>query len=172
MSRAPLHRVVTAPMIKSGMNNFLRPLLAVLLFAATCAHAQSKGDLQLEKPWARATPPGASVGGGYVVIRNKGAAGDRLVGVSSPASARMEMHEMAMEKDIMRMREVKGIDVPAKGAAELKPGGFHLMFMELKAPLKLGDKVPVTLKFEKAGEVKAEFAVESMGGAQHGGGKH
>ena len=160
------------PMLRSSMDTTLRPLLAALLFAATCAHAQSKGDLQLEKPWARATPPGAAVGGGYLVIRNKGAAGDRLVGASSPASARMEMHEMAMEKDIMRMREVKGIDVPAKGAAELKPGGFHLMFMELKAPLKAGDKVPVTLKFEKAGEVKAEFAVESMGGAQHGGGKH
>ena len=106
------------------------------------------------------------------MIRNKGAAGDRLVGASSPASARMEMHEMAMEKDVMRMREVKGIDVPAKGAAELKPGGFHLMFMELKAPLKAGDKVPVTLKFEKAGEIKTEFAVEAMGGAQHGGMKH
>ena len=154
------------------MQKFFRPLLAALLITAAGAHAQSKADLQLEKPWARATPPGASVGGGYLVIRNKGTAGDRLVGVSSPASARMEMHEMAMEKDVMRMREVKGIDVPAKGAAELKPGGFHLMFIELKAPLKLGDKVPVTLKFEKAGEVKTEFAVESMGGAQHGGGKH
>lgn len=168
----PVGEVTSRPMLRSSMDTTLRPLLAALLFAATCAHAQSKGDLQLEKPWARATPPGASVGGGYLVIRNKGAAGDRLVGVSSPASARMEMHEMTMEKDIMRMREVKGIDVPAKGAAELKPGGFHLMFMELKAPLKLGDKVPVTLKFEKAGEVKAEFAVESMGGAQHVGGKH
>jgi copper(I)-binding protein len=155
------------------MQKFLRSFLAALLFAAAGVHAQSKTDLQIEKPWARATPPGAQVGGGYLVIRNKGATSDRLVGVSSPASVRMEMHEMAMEKDIMRMREVKGIDVPAKGAAELKPGGFHLMFMELKAPLKAGDKVPVTLKFEKAGEVKAEFAVEAMGAAmKHGDMKH
>jgi copper(I)-binding protein len=148
------------------MKKFTRALFgAALLVAATgLSHAQSKGDLQIEQPWARATPPGASVGGGYLLIRNKGAAGDRLVGVSSPASARMEMHEMAMEKDVMRMREVKGVDVPAKGAVELKPGGYHLMFMELKAPLKAGDKVPVTLRFEKAGEVKAEFAVEAMGG--------
>ncbi|MBS0336473.1 MAG: copper chaperone PCu(A)C [Proteobacteria bacterium] len=148
------------------MQKFTRVLVgaALLVAAAGLAHAQSKGDLQIEKPWARATPPGASVGGGYLTIRNKGAAGDRLVGVSSPVSARVEMHEMAMEKDIMRMREVKGVDVPAKGAVELKPGGFHLMFIELKAPLKAGDKVPVTLRFEKAGEVKAEFAVEPMGG--------
>jgi hypothetical protein len=159
------------------MKKFTRALLGTALFVAATglSHAQSKGDLQLERPWARATPPGASVGGGYVVIRNKGAAGDRLVGVSSPVSARMEMHEMAMDKDIMRMREVKGFDVPARGAVELKPGGYHLMFIELKAPLKAGDKVPVTLHFEKAGEVKAEFAVEAMGGAsamKHGAMKH
>jgi len=152
-------------MLESRMKKSTRALLGAALFAAAAglSYAQSKGDLRIEKPWARATPPGAAVGGGYLVIRNKGAAGDRLVGVSSPASARMELHEMSMEKDIMRMREVKGVDVPAKGAVELKPGGFHLMFIELKAPLKAGDKVPVTLRFEKAGEVKAEFAVEAMG---------
>lgn len=143
---------------------------ALAALVAGAAHAQPKSDVQVENARARATPPGAQVGGGYVLIRNKAAAADRLVGASSPASARMEMHEMAMEKDIMRMREVKGIDVPAKGTVELKPGGFHLMFMDLKAPLKAGDKVPVTLRFEKAGEVKAEFAVEAMGassGPQH-----
>lgn len=151
---------------------------AAIGMSSVAVLAQSKGDLQIEKPWARATPPGAAVGGGYLTIRNKGAAGDRLVGVSSPASARMEIHEMAMEKDVMRMREVKGIDVPAKGAVELKPGGFHLMFMELKAPLRQGEKVPVTLRFEKAGEVKADFAVEAVGAgagshaAKHGAMKH
>lgn len=126
------------------------------------ALAQSKGDVEIEKPWARATPPGAAVGGGYLVIRNKGAAGDRLVGVASPVSARVEIHEMAMDKDVMRMREVKGVDVPARKSVELKPGGFHLMLIELKAPLKPGDKVPLTLRFEKAGEVKTELAVGAM----------
>ena len=124
--------------------------------------AQSKGDLEVEHAWARATPPGAAVGGGYLTIRNRGAAADRLVGVSSPASARVEIHEMAMEKDVMRMREVKGVNVPAKKSVELKPGGFHLMLIELKSPLKAGDKVPVTLRFEKAGEVKTELAVGAM----------
>lgn len=133
-----------------------------VLISSVAALAQSKGDIEIEKPWARATPPGAAIGGGYLVIRNKGPAADRLVGVSSPASARVEIHEMTMEKDVMRMREVKGVDVPAKKSVELKPGGYHLMLIELKAPLKPGDKVPVTLRFEKAGEVKSELAVESM----------
>lgn len=161
------------------MRNRFSLLLACTLIGLSpgVSFAQSKGDLLIEKPWARATPPGAAVGGGYLTIRNKGAAGDRLVGVTSPASARMEIHEMAMEKDVMRMREVKGIDVPAKGAVELKPGGYHLMFMELKAPLKTGEKVPVTLRFEKSGEVKVDFSVEAAGAgashaAKHGAMKH
>lgn len=142
---------------------FLAALGAASLVASIgTSFAQSKGDLEIEKPWARATAPGASVGGGYLVIRNKGAAGDRLLGVTSPVCARVEMHEMAMEKDVMRMREVKGVDVPAKKSVEFRPGGFHLMLMELKAPLRQGDKVPVTLRFEKAGEVKTELVVEDL----------
>lgn len=150
------------------MKNSLLAVLGFLVMGLNAGaysgalHAQSKGDLEIEKPWARATAPGAAVGGGYLVIRNKGAAGDRLVGVSSPVSARVEIHEMAMEKDTMRMREVKGVDVPAKKSVEFKPGGYHLMLIELKAPLKQGDKVPVTLRFEKAGEVKTELVVESL----------
>ena len=136
---------------------------AVLATFSGTPFAKSKGELEIEKPWARATTPGAAIGGGYLVIRNKGAAADRLVGVSSPASARVEIHEMTMEKDVMRMREVKGVDVPAKKSVELKPGGYHLMLIELKAPLKPGEKVPVTLRFEKAGEVKAELAVAAIG---------
>ena len=140
---------------------------ASLVASIGTSFAQPKSDLEIEKPWARATAPGAAIGGGYLVIRNKGSAGDRLVGVSSPASARVEIHEMAMEKDVMRMREVKGVDVPAKKSVEFKPGGYHLMLVELKAPLKPGDKVPLTLRFEKAGEVKTELAVGAMaaGGA-------
>lgn len=151
-------------MIRLRMKKLILAVLgaASLVSSIGTSFAQSKGDLEIEKPWARATAPGASVGGGYLVIRNKGAAGDRLVGVTSPASARVEMHEMAMEKDVMRMREVKGVDVPAKKSVEFRPGGFHLMLMELKAPLRQGDKVPVTLRFEKAGEVKTELVVEDL----------
>jgi copper(I)-binding protein len=133
-------------------------------FFATPSFAQSN-TIKVDKPWARATPAGASVGGGYATLRNTGTTADRLVGASSPVSARTEMHEMTMVGNIMKMREVKGIEVPANGAIELKPGSYHLMFIELKAPLKQGEKVPVTLKFEKAGDVKVELAVEAMGAA-------
>lgn len=134
---------------------------ALLAFSAATAFAQA-GSLKVERPFARATAPGAAVGGGYATIVNTGSAADRLVSASSPAAARMELHEMKMENNVMKMREVKGLDVPAGGKLELKPGGYHLMFMELKQPLKEGAKVPVTLKFEKAGEVKVELDVQGL----------
>lgn len=136
--------------------------IAVLMLGTSLA-LPALAQVNIGKPWARATVPGATVGGGFLTVTNQGAAPDRLIGASSAAAAKTEIHEMAMEKDIMRMREVKGIDIPAHGKVELKPGGFHLMFQQLKAPLKEGQKVPVTLKFEKAGEVKAELAVGSLG---------
>jgi copper(I)-binding protein len=117
-------------------------------------HAQ----MQIEKPWARATAPGAKVAAGYMLLKNPGTA-DRLVGASSPAAARVELHVHIHEGGVVKMREVPGYDVPAKGSFELKPGGAHLMFMEIKRPFKEGEKVAVRLKFEKAGEVSAEFHV-------------
>ena len=114
------------------------------------------------KPWARATAPGAKVAGGYMLIRNQGAA-DRLVSASSPAAAKVELHVHVNDNGVMRMREVPGYDVPAKGSFELKPGGAHLMFLDIKQPFKEGEKLPVTLKFEKAGEVRAEFRVGRLG---------
>jgi copper(I)-binding protein len=138
----------------------MKRLLLLLLFAATPAIAQ----MQIEKPWARATPPGAKVAGGYMLIRNAGAA-DKLLGASSPAAAKVELHVHINDNGVMKMREVPGYEVPAKGAFELKPGGAHLMFMDLKQPFKEGDKVAVKLRFEKAGEVSAEFQVGGMGSA-------
>ena len=134
------------------------PLLILAFFLALPAQAQ----VAIEKPWLRATAPGARVAGGYMTISNQGAA-DKLVSVSSPAAARVEMHVHVNDNGVMKMREVPGYDVPAKGAFELKPGGAHLMFIEPKRPFKEGDKLPVTLKFEKAGEVRAEFEVGGMG---------
>ena len=130
-------------------------LLVLSLLFACAARAQ----IQIEKPWTRATPPGATVAGGYMLIRNTGAAADRLVAVSSPAAAKVELHLHINDKGVMKMREVRGYDVPAKGSFELKPGGAHLMFLDIKRPLKEGEKVPVKLRFEKAGEVSAEFRV-------------
>ena len=136
-------------------------LPVLILLTAFAAQAQ----VQIEKPWARATAPGASVAGGYMMIRNQGVAADRLVGASSPVAAKLEMHVHINDNGVMKMREVRGYDVPAKGAFELKPGGAHLMFMDIKRPFKEGEKLPVKLKFEKAGEVDAEFLVGGLGAA-------
>ena len=136
----------------------MKRLLLLLLFASNPALAQ----IQIEKPWARATAPGAKVAGGYMLIRNA-AAVDRLLSASSPAAAKVELHVHVNDNGVMRMREVPAYDVPPKGAFELKPGGAHLMFMDIKRPFKEGDKLPVKLRFEKAGEVSAEFQVGGMG---------
>jgi copper(I)-binding protein len=146
----------------------MRTILFALFFVSATAFAQ----VQVEKPWARATPPGAKVGGGYMTIRNLSASADKLVGASSPAAAKVELHVHSNVGGVMKMREVPGFEVPAKGMTELKPGGAHLMFMDIKKPLKEGDKVPVTLKFEKAGEVKAEFQVGALGGSSAPAGQH
>jgi hypothetical protein len=103
-------------------------------------------------------PSGATVAGGYLTITG-GAAGDRLVGAASPVAARMELHEMAMVDNMMTMRPVPAIDVPAGGTVELKRGGLHLMFIDLKAPLTDGQLVPVTLTFEKAGPMEVQLKV-------------
>ncbi len=131
-------------------------LLGMMLMAITFPVL---AQVEIERPWARATAPGAKIAAGYMVIHNKSAAPDRLVGGSTPAAARVETHVHVKDGEIMRMREVKGYDVPAKGSFELKPGGAHLMFVDISQPFKEGDTLPVILKFEKAGEVKAEFHV-------------
>ena len=102
-----------------------------MLFCALPAWAQ----VRCEQPWTRATPPGAKVGAGFMLLRNAGAA-DRVVGASSPAGGRVEMHVTMREGDVMKMREVKAFEVPAGGSFELKPGGAHLMLMDLKAPVE------------------------------------
>ncbi len=130
---------------------------------AGSAWAQNKGNLEIDAPWTRATPPGASVGGGFASIRNRGAAPDKLVGASSPAADRVELHIMSMEGGVMRMQQVPSLEVPAHGELMLKPGGAHLMMMGVKAPFKPGEKVPVKLRFERAGEVEVQLDVGSMG---------
>ena len=130
-----------------------------------------QAQMQIEKPWARATAPGARVAGGYLLIRNQGAA-DRLVAASSPAAARVELHVHINDNGVMKMRQVRGYDVPAKGEFELKPGGAHLMFLDIRRPFTEGEKLPVTLKFEKAGEVSAEFHVGRLGESAVPAGQH
>src|SRR5262245_30779477 len=136
-------------------------LAFIFAFVSISVSAQ----VRIEEPWTRATPPGAKIGAGYMTI--KSTAADRLVGASSPAAAKVELHVTEKKGDVMRMRQVKAYDIPAGGSFELSPGGAHLMLVDLKAPLKEGGKVPMTLRFEKAGEVKVELQVRALGASGH-----
>jgi periplasmic copper chaperone A len=138
-----------------------------LLLSSTAAMSQ----VTIDKAWARPTVAGQQGGGGFMTLQSPVA--DKLLSGSTPVAERFELHTMAMEGDVMKMREVKSIDLPAGQKVELKPGGLHVMFIGIKEPLKLGSKVPVTLKFEKAGEVTVEFEVKSRPAASgHGEHKH
>jgi periplasmic copper chaperone A len=132
----------------------------LLASSAALAHSYSVGDIAVEHPWARPTVAGQQAGGGYMVLTNKGKQDDKLLRASSPAAARVELHTMSMDGNVMRMREVADIAVKAGGSVELKPGALHVMFMGLKAPLTLDSKIAVTLEFEKAGKVTVDFNVE------------
>ena len=126
------------------------------------------GALLITDAWARATPPGAKVGGGYLMIRNEGDAPDRLMGGSVAFAERVEVHEMKMEGEVMKMAPLPdGLEIPAGGAVMLKPGGHHLMFMGLSQPLVEGDSASVTLTFERAGTIEIPFAVAPMGAKSH-----
>jgi copper(I)-binding protein len=143
-------------------------LAACLCFVAlpTRAHDYTLGDLHLEHPWSRATPGGASVAAGYVIIRNMGNKPDRLLAASAEIADKTEIHEMAMTGGVMTMRpHPDGLPVPAKGEVALKPGSFHLMFVGLKRPLKQGEPFAGTLTFETAGTLNVMFAVEAIGAA-------
>ena len=151
-------------------NTLLNALLAAVVSFGLVGFAQAQnakvGSLQIENAYTRATVPGQMAAGGFMKIENKGGV-DLLVSASSPVAGEIQLHEMAMEGNVMKMRQVKDIPVPAGGAVELKPGGLHLMFMNIKAPLAAGETVPVKLKFAKAGEVEVKFPVNAMGA--HGG---
>jgi len=125
------------------------------------------GNIAINGAYTRATVAGQAAAGGYMKITSNGAA-DQLISASSPVSAEVQLHTMKMDGNVMQMREVKQIEVPANGAVDLKPGGLHLMFMNIKAPLKAGDMVPVKLRFAKAGEVEVKMPVNAPGGHGHG----
>lgn len=139
------------------MNRTIHTLISsALALAASTGLAQA---VKVENPWARPTVQGQAGGGGFLRLVG-GAANDRLVAASSEMAGRVELHTMKMEGDVMRMRQVDAIEVPAGKNVDLAPGGLHLMFMDLKAPLKTGTSFPMTLRFEKAGEVQVSVKVQ------------
>jgi copper(I)-binding protein len=127
------------------------------------AHEFKVGDIEITHPWARATPKGADVGGGYMTITNHGSQPDRLTAVSSPIAGMVQLHTMVMEGDVAKMRELPdGVEIPPGGSVELKPHSLHIMFMGLKKPLSEKESFEAELTFEKAGKVTVEFEIEPM----------
>ncbi len=116
-------------------------------------------DLAVVDAWARATPPGAGVAAAYLTIDNTGGGADRLLGATSDAAGRVEIHESRREGEVMRMRKAEPLDIPAGERIVFGPGGLHVMLMELKEPLRQGERLSLTLRFERAGEVHIEAEV-------------
>ena len=118
------------------------------------------GDIEISGAFSRATLPGAPVAGGFLTLTNKGSVDDVLVSASAPIAAETQLHEMAMEGDVMKMRRIEGgIPVPAGASVALQPGGLHVMFLGLNTALAEGDSVPVTLTFEQAGTITIDMSV-------------
>jgi copper(I)-binding protein len=139
-------------------------MCANVLAVPALAEELKAGDLVITQAWSRATPGGAKIGGGYLTIENKGSAPDRLIGGSADIADKIQVHEMAMNNGVMTMRPLdKGLTIEPGKTVKLAPGGYHLMMFDLKNPLKQGDKVPVTLDFEKAGKVKLSLDVQGVG---------
>ncbi|MBS7811263.1 copper chaperone PCu(A)C [Roseococcus pinisoli] len=148
---------------------FPAPLLRLAQAAApTQGHAAPQtpavtaATLSLENGWTRAAGQGRQ-GAGFVTIRNTGTEPDRLVAASSPAASRVELHTSLREGDVMRMRPVETIEIPAGGSVALAPGGFHMMLLGLTRSLEVGQVIPLSLRFERAGQVTVNLTVQAAG---------
>jgi len=145
--------------------------LALAQFAAapTWAKDYEVGPIHISQPWARATPKGASAGAAYMTVTNTGGVPDRLSCVSSDASGKCQIHTMTMEGGVMKMRPVEGgLEIKPGETVTLKPGGLHVMLMDLKHPLQQSRDVKITLKFEHAGTVDVEYPIAAIGAAAPG----
>ena len=168
------------PAANQSSRGLKKPAPSLRISAAMVAQAAGSAsfkaaDITVAGPWTRATPGGAKVAGGYLKITNSGPTADRLTGGSTDIAGRVEIHEMTMSGGVMRMRPLNsGLEVKAGQTVELTPGGYHVMFMDLKRPLKQGETVKATLQFEKAGAMEVVFSVSAVGGssAPKGGGHH
>ncbi len=148
----------------------MQRIAAIFLFAilgASLAWAQSSG-ISVQQPWARATPGGAKTGAAYMTIVNNGAADDRLVAASTPVAGEAQIHEMTMDNGVMKMRPIPGLDLKPGAAVSLAPGGYHVMLIGLKQPLKDGDSFPLTLVFAKSGKQVVQVTVAKIGAMQAG----
>ena len=136
-----------------------------LLAGPALAGDITAGSLKIENPWTREMPPGSKVGGGFLIVTNSGDEADTLLSLTTSRADHGEVHEMSMDNGVMKMRELEdGLEIPAGGKVELKPGGYHVMFMGVTEGFKEGETIDGVLVFEKAGEVPVEFTVGPVGG--------
>lgn len=142
---------------------FLASVFLLVMLHAAMADNFQIGAIKIEHPWARATPGGAKVGGGYILIENEGPSPDRLVSAAAEIAGHVEIHEMKMTGGVMTMRQLDGIAIPPKSSVVFTPGSYHLMLLDLKQPLVEGKQFSGTLTFEKAGTVKVTFVVLPIG---------
>lgn len=151
---------------------FAAAIAAVVITTSAIAQEFRVGSIKIELPWIRATPTGAKVAGGFMRIENTGTVPDRLIGGSVAVAGRFEVHEMTMIDNVMKMRELAGgLEIKPGHSVELRPGSYHVMFVDLQGTLKEGDKIKGTLRFERAGAVDVEYVVRGMGsqsGGAHG----
>jgi uncharacterized protein YcnI/copper(I)-binding protein len=165
-SPAPLLRIVsdTATVVQAQMDHSKMDHAQMGAAAQTGNDTFKIGDLAVVSPWTRATPGGAKIAGGYLKITNNGKSSDRLVGATSAGANHVEIHEMSMTDGVMKMRPLAdGLTIKPGETVELRPGGFHIMFMDIKQPLKQGDTLKATLAFEKAGKLDVSFNVNAIG---------
>ena len=142
-----------------------------LLAGPVLAHDAKVGDLVIMEPWARATIGQVKTGAVYLTVINHGAAGDRLLAVSTPVAAKAQLHSNIVDAGVMKMRPVEAIDIEAKGSTTLEPGGIHVMLMGVQNPLEEGDVFPMTLTFETAGSVDVEVHVQGIAAMRGGSGE-
>lgn len=145
------------------MNPALLFLLLALTSPVASSHSYEKGDIQVRHPWSRATPPGASIAVAYMEIRNTGSQPDKLLSATTAVAQRVEMHITQREGEVMKMRQVKAFEIPARERYALRPGGSHLMLVDLARPLKKGEGFAIRLRFERAGELQIELEVQEAG---------
>lgn len=158
--------------IRSGPSG-ARAIMAVLSGAAVvyatsisqvAAGDYDVGSIHISQPWSRATPKGAASGAGYMTLTNRGSAPEKVSCVSDEASAKCQIHSMTMDGGVMKMRPVEGgLEIKPGESVTLKPGGYHMMFLDLKHPLEQGQTVRATLKFDRAGTIEVDYPVLAIG---------
>ncbi len=137
-------------------------ILPVMAHDHAHAHQAMAGAPAVTHAWSRAMPPSAPTGAVYFTLRNPGDKADRLIDVRTPRAEKAELHTHVHEGEVMRMKRVDAVDVPAGGEVEFKPGGHHVMLFKLSEPLVAGEQFPLTLIFENAGEVDIEVSIQDQ----------